>query len=233
MWFYANEDVTVVIDYMVDGDFVIPSEASYTLRSHNGLAVGSGVLTPTTTTATILVPAAANAIDSASLFENRFVLLKFTHNGKPYTLVKPYKLTNFVPMTATPDDVRRLTGLMLNELPDNDIDLNAAYFQLFDTYGTNFSNQLVATDFRGRQSNEAIALQAAIDIASSFPFRVPVSAGSEDAKFARVAKLDFAEMERELRRRLQQNLTQVISTISETSVGIFSVSSPTDPYTGA
>ena len=232
MWFYAGEPVSLTVDFIVDGEFVIPTSASYTVRNHLGVAVGSSTSLPTTgTTATIQVDSATNQISASSLFENRFVLVKFVHEGKSHTQVYPYKLTNFVPMTATPADVRRLTGLTENELPDRDIDLTSAYFFLFDAHSTDFSNQLVATDFRGRLANESIALQAAIDVVSSFPLRVPVSVRNEDAQFARIASLDFHALELELRRKLQQALTTVLS-VEETAVEVFSVSSPTDPYTG-
>lgn len=232
MWFYAGEPVSLTVDFIVDGEFVVPSSASYTLRDHTGSAVGGSSNLPTTgTTTTLQVDAATNEIGGASLFENRFVVVKFVHDGKTHTQVYPYKLTNFVPMTASPADVRRLTGLTENELPDRDIDLTSAYFFLFDTHSIDFSSQLVATDFRARLANEAIALQAAIDVVASFPLRVPVSARNEDSQFARISSLDFHALELELRRKLQQAMTAVLS-VEETTVAVFSVSSPTDPYTG-
>lgn len=233
MWFFAGENVTLNFDFKVDGEFVVPTSASYTLRNHLGVAVGSTTnLTGLTTTASIQILAVNNAIAVGALYENRYVLVKFTHNGRDHTIVQPYKLTAFVPITSTPADVRRLTGLTENELPDAEIDILSGYFQLFDSFGTDFSNQLTATTFKNRQANEAIALQAAIDVASSFPLRVPVSARSEDSQFARIANLDFAAMELELRRKLQQALTAVIS-VEETTVEVFSVATPTDPVTGA
>lgn len=233
MWFYAGEAASLTVDFRVDGEYVVPTSATYTLRDHLGAAVVTAeALTVAGTTLILEIPSSYNEIGSSSLFENRFVLVKFIHNGKPHTNVYPYHLTNFVPMTATTADVRRLTGLMENELPDQDIDLTSAYFFLFDAHSTSFSSQLLATDFRARVANEAIALQAAIEVVGSFPFRVPVSARNEDSQFARVSTLNFREIEMELRRKLQQALTTVLS-VEETTVGVFSVSSPTDPYTGA
>jgi len=233
MWFFAGENVTINFDFKVDGEFVVPTSASYTLRNHLGVAVGGAVsLTGLTTSVSIQIPAASNEIAAGALYENRYLLVTFIYNGRNHTLVQPYKLTSFVPVTATPADVRRLTGLTENELPDAEIDILSGYFQLFDSFGTDFSSHLTATTFKNRQANEAIALQAAIDVASSFPLRVPVSARSEDSQFARIAGLDFGALELELRRKLQQSLTAVIS-VEETSVEVFSVSSPTDPFTGA
>lgn len=233
MWFFAGENVTLNFDFKVDGEFVVPTSASYSLRNHLGLAVGGAVnLTGLTTSVSIQIPASDNTLGANALYENRYVLVTFVHNGRNHTLVQPYKITAFVPIAATPADVRRLTGLTENELPDAEIDILSAYFQLFDSYGTDFSSHLTATTFKNRQANEAIALQAAIDVASSFPLRVPVSARSEDSQFSRVASLNFAAMELEFRRKLQQALTAVIS-VEETTVDVFSVSSPTDPVTGA
>lgn len=233
MWFFAGENVTLNFDFKVDGQFVVPASASYTLRNHLGAAVGSAVnLTGLTTTVSIQIEADDNTLTTGALYENRYVLVTFTYNGRSYTLVQPYKITAFVPITATPADVRRLTGLTENELPDAEIDVLSAYFQLFDSFSTDFSSALTATNYKNRQANEAIALQAAIDVASSFPLRAPVSARSEDSQFARIAGLDFAAMELELRRKLQQALTAVIS-VEETTVEVFSVATPTDPVTGA
>ena len=232
MWHYAGEPLSLTVDFLVDGEFVIPSTASYSLRDHSGLAIGdSTTVNPTGTSMIIEIPALSNEIQVSSLFENRFLIVKFVHEGNSHTKTYPYKLTQFVPIAATVDDVRRLTGLNSRELPDQDIDLTSAYFSLFDAYAADFSTQLVATDFRCRQANEAIALQAAIDVVSSFPLRVPVSVANEDAEFRRTASIDFAALERELRRKLQQALTSVLS-VEETTIGVFSVSTPTDPYTG-
>jgi hypothetical protein len=233
MWFFAGENVTLNFDFKVDGEFVVPTSASYLLRNHAGLAVGSAVtLTGLTTSASITIPAISNELTVGSLYENRFVLVSFIHNGRNHTLVQPYKIAPFMPITAVPDDVRRLVGLSEAELPDRDIDIMSAYFQLYDAYATDFSNQLVATNYKNRLANESIALQAAIDVAISFPLRVPVSVRNEDSQFARTTNIDWAGLEINLRRQLQQSLTAVIS-VEETIVDVFSVSIPTDPVTGA
>lgn len=233
MWFFAGENVTLNFDFKVDGEFVVPTSASYLLRNHAGVAIGSAVnLTGLTTSASIMIPAVSNALSSEALYENRFVLVSFIHNGKSHTLVQPYKIANFVPITAVADDVRRLTGLAEAELPDADIDILGAYFKLFDSYGTDFSNQMFALTYKNRLANESIALQAAIDVAISFPLRVPVSVRNEDSQFSRTTSIDWAAMEASLRRQLQQNLTSVIS-VEETTVTVFSVTTPTDPVTGA
>lgn len=233
MWFFAGADVTLNFDFTVDGEFVVPASASYSLRNHSGVVVGSPVtLTNLTTSASITIAAASNTLGAGALYENRYVLVTFMHNGRSYTLVQPYKITSFVPISVVPDDVRRLTGLAANELPDADIDILTAYFYLFDTYGTDFSSQLTVTTFKNRLANEAIALKAAIDVAGSFPLRVPQSVRSEDSQFVRTSSIDWAGMERELRRQLQEKLTAVIS-VEESTVDVFSVSSPTDPVTGA
>jgi len=233
MWFFAGENVTLNFDFKVDGEFVVPSSASWVLRLHNGVQDGSAVaLTGLTTSASIQIPALKNALTVGSLYENRFVLVSFIHNGRSHTIVQPYKLAAFVPITTVADDVRRLTGLVESELPDADIDILGAYFKLFDAYATDFSNQLVATTYKNRLANEAIALQAAIDVAISFPLRVPQSVKSEDSQFIRTSKIDWGAMELSLRRQLQENLTAVIS-VEETTVDVFSVSTQTDPFTGA
>lgn len=233
MWFFAGADVTLNFDFIVDGEYVVPASANYSFRGHNGVVVGSTTnLTDLSTSASITVPAVNNVLATGSLYENRYVLVTFVHEGRTHTLVQNYKLTNFVPITATADDVRRLTGLAVNELPDDDIDIMSGYFYLYDAYGTDFSNQLVATTYKNRLANEAIALRAALDVVISFPLRVPQSVKSEDAQFIRTAKIDWSGMEREIRRQLQEKITAVIS-VEETTVEVFSVSSPTDPFTGA
>ena len=233
MWFFAGENVTLNFDFKVDGEFVVPSSASWIFRLHNGVQDGvSTPLTGLTTSASIEILASRNQLTVGSLYENRFVLVNFIHNGRSHTLVQTYKLASFVPITAVPGEVRRLTGLVEGELPDQDIDLMGAYFKLFDAYGTDFSNQLVATTYKNRLANEAIALQAAIDVAISFPLRVPQSVKSEDSQFIRTSSIDWAALEYGLRRQLQENLTAVIS-VEETLPEVFSVATPTDPVTGA
>lgn len=234
MWFYAGENVSLSFDFKVDGEFVVPTSASYLVRDHLGNAlVATTSLTGLTTSATVQILAASNALGSGALYENRYVLVNFIYAGKSHSMVQPYKISAFVPISAVPADVRRLTGLAENELPDQDIDLPTAYFQLLSSFGTDFTTALAATTALGQSAHEAVALQAAINVVSSFPLRVAQSVKAEDQQFTRALNIDWGGIEAELRRKLQQTMTSIVTSTTETLLDIFSVSVPTDPFTGA
>lgn len=109
------------------------------------------------TTLLIPVPLAANAIDSGRLFEKRTVVVRGLRGGQPFTATTQYRLAPWLNHSVTPDLVRAFIGTDLGELPDAEIDLVAAYYDLStlidaDTLATALSS---GTELEIR-SNDAI-----------------------------------------------------------------------------
>jgi hypothetical protein len=235
MWYFADEDVTIPIEYVVEGEYIVPTAAVVSLRNNSGVlddTIVNQTLDVTTTNTSLVISAAKNSVETDALFSNRYVKLTFTYRLKTYHKVIQYSVMDFVPMTGTPGDVRSQLGLDDVELQDKDIDLNRAYFDLLVQDSYELSTNLVSGTRTALVANEAIVLQAALNLVPSLRLRVAASLESEDSKFQRFGRMDFDEVEAKLRSR-QTALLIEIDTSTQVEFDIFGVSIPTDPVTNA
>lgn len=229
MWFEADNDVTIPVDYLVDGEFVVPDSATYTVRAHDGSVLDSGSMPASANSETLTISAANNAI--LNDWENRYVKLEFIYSGQTYYRVVTFQLSSFLPITATEDEVRALIGLNGQELPDRDIDLYGAYFRLVDLHGDGIETALTEAGSRNAAVNQAIALKAALEIVDSIPLRALITVRSEDSTASRSTDIDFDAIGRRLEVRLSTVVTDALGATPASQV-IFDFSSPTDPFSG-
>lgn len=235
MWRTAGEDVTLQIDYVVDGEFVVPSSAIVTVRDNGGVPIGGLTavsLAVDTTSATLTIPAAENNVAAENTFETRYVVVSFVHEGETYPQVYSYRIHPFVPLTTSPTDVRRELGLDRSELPDQDIDVLSAYLALRSDYGQPIEDALTAGNEKTLAVNKAVALKAALALVDSLPFRAAVKMKAEDSAVERMTEFDVSE----IRIRLGQQLGRALDVIRGVTTGgapIISLSNPTDAITGA
>lgn len=219
-WLWAGEDATISVDFEIDGNPVVPTMVSAVLRGPDGLVMFEPWVEDGTTTAMVEIP--AEYLDRTTLADYEMRTLIVTHSGPAgYTTQSyPLLLTEWVPLTVTPTTVRNLLGVDPQELPDRDVDLLTAYFDIKPRLNT-----LLTT-----KDNLAIALRAALNISSSFDLRFMQTRRSEDATVARQT-VDFAA----LRARLDSQLGDLLEEISPqtyASSAIFVLSNPTDAITG-
>jgi len=228
LWAFEDRDVTLLVDFEVDEDFVTPTSISYTVRDHD-LSVISGLedvaVTPSGTSPSITVPAVNNAITGN--YEWRFVTVTFEYDGQTHVIPLSYGLTPWRPVQVTPDYVRGLLGLTKDELPDRDIDLFRAYAELIDTYGTD-----IATTSDVLKLNKALGLKAAVTVGPSLQMRARRTAAAGDFSMSRFTSGEFSNIIGELAAAIGPVL-QDIQGDSNTDPEIFSVTSPTDVITGA
>ncbi|MCG7628997.1 hypothetical protein MHM88_14390 [Epibacterium sp. MM17-32] len=235
MWRTAGEDVNFLIDYVVDGEFVIPSSAEATVRDNAGVPIAELTavsLVVDTTSATLTIPAAQNTVAAGNTFETRFVVTSFVYEGETYTRVHSYRLHPFVPLTTTPGDVRRELGLDSSELPDRDIDILSAYLTLRADYGTQIEDALTSGDQRSLAINKAVAVKAALALVDGLPFRAAIKMKAEDSSVERMSEFDVSE----IRIRLGQQLGRALDVIRGITTGgaaTIVLSNPTDAITGA
>lgn len=234
MWWTAGEDVNFLIEYLVDGEFVIPDSATATVRSNGGTPITGLIDVPlavTSTSATLTVPAIENSVADGLIFETRYVTVKFVSDGKTHNRTFYYKVATFLPITVSPDDVRRELGLESSELPDRDIDILASYVLLRVDYGQAITDALTDSGEKSIAANKAIAVKAALDLVNSLVFRAAVKIKAEDSAVDRMSTFDVNE----IRIRLGQQLSKFIGIITgeaDTGTAIFVLSSPTDAITG-
>lgn len=236
-WRIAGEDVVLIIETRLGGQFVIPDPGSLTLTVRdNGGAPISGydqlALSDSTLSSTIVtIAASANAIDAGALFETRYVSLSYRVAGRPLSRYIRYRLSPFIPIQGTPDDVRALVGADQKELPDEDIDLVEAYFFLLNEQGNAFKDALSSTTAQGIYANKAVELQAALETLPGLPGKMSQMEAFNNAQRQR-PKLDFEALRNDLQSRLQDALNLALSAETVTPI-LFRVTTPVDVITGA
>jgi hypothetical protein len=230
MWALSGTNVSLGIDYEVDGQFVVPDSATYVVRGYTGVTVTSGSLPSLVTSEVVTVPSGYNALTGSNLFENRWVVVTFIVGAQTYSLTKGYTISGFVPTTATPEAVRSELGLDYQELPNDDIDINRAYFDLLDTYGANMTAAFLTSGVQTSAANQCVVLQAALNVAQSLALRVMISSKAEGHAMAR-APLDFDAITRGLTAKMVPLLRKAKGETALTS-SVFVLSNPTDVVTG-
>jgi hypothetical protein len=234
----AGIAVIVPFDILVDGNFVSPDvgTVTYTLRDNTALPVSGQTTVPVTTTVnqTSVTISITSSYNSKTLTtENRWVDLNFQVAGKAYTLTYAYTLVDYLPIRATEADVRALIGCSYSELPDSDIDLITAFYDLADQ--TTVASLTAALTGGGRTSmvaNRSIAAKAAMLILPSLQLRVNLLEKSDGSSFSRFTKMDWEKLEASLS-AISSEIIGVTSPSSSASAVFLFTNLPTDPVTGA
>lgn len=231
-WFTAGTDVALLINYEVDGQFVVPNGVTFQLRDTSGTLVLSGTLPGVSTSEVLTLSTLYNALTPGVPFETRFVTVTFAVNGATHQRRLSYQLVTFLPLTATPAQVRAELGLDVAELSDSEIDVYSAYFSLIEVNDAAFVAAFTTGGVRGLSANQAVVVQAALNIASSLDLRAAVLSKSEAHQFQRKAALDFEAIIARLSRKLAQLLLSAQGITVSSSSSIFVLSTPTDVITG-
>lgn len=207
---FKNEDLVLPVDIMVNGNFVYPDDNKYTykIRSMDGTILynsedeelpptvpgqdtETGEIVPTDVI-NITIPKEYNQLDDDKLFKSQLVEVSFTFNKRPYTIKKPYRITEFFYFSASPQDVRNYYGLNSGELPDEDIDLNEVYLQLVQRLGSVFTDCLKADGVGNIRANRLITLRGVVQVFSSVKLRVNQEESDGSSKFLRyLNKIDW------------------------------------------
>ncbi len=189
----------------------------------------------------VSIPGGENTISGSNVVENRFVQVTYQVSGTSFQVDANYHLTPFIPMSATADQVRALTGLTVEELPTSEVDLYQAYYNLNDvlvsvkTSSLTLKDYLISGTVKSLKANQALAIQAALDIAPSIPNRIAATQKSQDAEFTRNSKIDPNRLAMDLlsqRDSLIDSLITADASVAQTRV-LFAVTAPTDVITGA
>jgi hypothetical protein len=236
-WFQAGEDLTFDIELIVGGVPTQPDAGTVTatVRDQTGQVVAGLDHKPITvpgTTASISVPAGANAI--ASETESRYVTLSYIAGGQSRQQHAAYSLHPFLPLEASADAVRGLLGVASDELPDDDIELVPAYYDLVADNGDAFKNAFTTGNRQRQQANRALALRAALDALPSLQLRVFQARTSENNTFGRFQTVDFQQLRVDLTDQLAAALNIANASTATVSIPtLFVVSTPTDPVTNS
>lgn len=234
-WTTAGKASTIRFDIQAYDEPAVPDAGSLklTIRDNSGeiiapyddLALDDTIID----SVTVSIPASVNTI-GAYLFESRYVGLSYTVEGVPYGEQKVYRLTPFLPIQATKEDVRSHLGADAREVPDADIDLVESYFLLVSEQGDGFKTALTSATMTGIQANKCIALHAAIKLLPALPAKLRQMEQFDNSEFQRM-KVDFARLRQDLEVQLDENLREVMGTTTSLKI-LLMVSNPADVITG-
>lgn len=234
---YVGEDALVPFQFLVDGEFVSPSAASYSVRDNDGTVVLGPLAVNLSTPLTeyvVTVLGANNSVGAGLDFENRTVELQFIYQGETYRLRKSYRVTRFLLYTSTAADVRRALGVLDHELSDDDVDLTLAYFEVRDAVTqAKLDAALVAGNSSTLYANLAVTLRAAINLVPTLQLRVAQATQDDNLKFTRLSKLDFDKLADQLMAFYDTALLGIDTSTNATDLTLLSLSTPVDAITGA
>ena len=229
-WHFSDDEVTVVLDFMVDGNFVIPESASYSLRGddYSILDSNSDILLSDDATSTIITTTSTHNNINVNDFQFRYIQYKFIFKGNTYSGNHAYGLTPWLPIWITEDDVRIRLSLSVDELPDRDINLLGSHIDLIKEFGTDYSDATGGEE----DLNRVLMLKTAIASSKSIMLRARMTDQADDFTTHRFNnQVDFEALQNSLQADLAEALTDLIGLPVEIPT-ILIVSVPTDVITG-
>lgn len=186
----TNQGLAVRVMFSVGGEAVIPdADPVYTLYDGSGNPIAGHTAEPfvvgQVTAATLNIPGSANQPVVAD-FTFRTLIVSYEVNGVPYEFRTAYRVGPFLPFVVTPESVRAMVGFSLIELPDEDLDLPAAYFGVAELVDkTVLDAALSAGTAEADDANRAIGYRALLDIFSSISMRALQTEQSKNSMVSR------------------------------------------------
>lgn len=238
-WVITGSDLTYKVEFQANGTPVVPDPGSVflTIRDNAGAGISPYVnqaQTVNTTQLELTIPGLVNTPAVPGALESRYILLSYLYGGRPYSIRQSYRLTPFLTFSADEAAVRKHLGMLPEELEDYEIDLNQAYYEL-QTWVPGLATLLQAGTVATLRANDAIAIMAAILLATSLAARYAQRTVSADSEFARATKFDPNELVVELEAKLDDLINQLTAPDPSlvTNPTRFLVGTRTDPITGA
>lgn len=239
-WHLSAKASSLYVEFLQDGEYVVPDAGSIflTIRGNDGLVISGydalAMADVTVSTMTYTVPQAVNNIGAVDV-ETRYVRVDFKVGDKPLVTEQVYRVGPFLPLAATPAEVRGLFGAREQELPDSDIDLRGAYYLLLDEYPDAMTGALTVSATTWL-ANRAVVLMAGIQVAPSMPSRALKEEGLNNATQIR-ANIDWVALQHQIVGELGATLGKLEeaagSTTSAALMPILGLSIPVDPVTNA
>lgn len=234
---YLEDTIAAVLVLFRDGgEPFIPDSgsASWSLRDHEGSVVLSGQaisLGITDTQTLVQVPAIQNTITSPREFEKRMLIVTAMRNGAPWEARVPYRLTPWLNHSVTINVVRSLAGLTTQELPEDDVDIYAAYKWLEAKLTPTTLEEALASGTKNEtDANKAIASKALLEALPAVSMRMLKRKADGSIEAER-----FEQDLNALRESLQKNIDDAMTNIGnvvEAGSALFSFGNPTDVITG-
>lgn len=234
MWIVAGKDALIRLPFSFEQEPIIPDANSVklTVRDNAGQVIAGYDRMPLVVESTfyhLTLPSVVNSIGS-TLFETRFLTVEYTAGNVPQVWETSYNLCQYVPLSTSASKVRAYLGVLSDELPDSDIDLHEAYFELLQDF-PDLPTWLTDGGYKQMAANQAISLKAALKAIPSLQLRVLAVDKNDVAEFQRLKNIDFNKLEMALLSQIEKALSTASDSV-ETVPTLMVVTSPTDPVTG-
>ncbi len=224
-------------DFLVGGELVVPSAASYSLYAGDGDIV-EGLedveitLTDSSTSASLTIPEEANTTDTE--LDQRFIVLKFTYSDAEHVIEDYYLLRSVVRVPVSPSEVKVALGINPQDLPDDFVDVLAAYDAVADEASSlNLPSILASGGSSTRVLIDAIKYQAAVNTANTIEMAMMLSEQADNTVYKRFSNIDFDKLRSRLLGQYKKCLAQLTATTSTggTAVTLSLLAYGTDPVT--
>ena len=231
----AGSASTLHIDFIVDGELVVPVTPTITLSGNDGVAISgfNGLAItlgdPSDTFANVAITTAANT--KTLVFEFRTALINFQYNSKNYSTRIKYGLATRLDIPVMEDEVRAIIGLTEEEWPNNQIDIQAAYLTVDDAISASASNIIDGGTALLRDLIEAIKLRAIIDVLPAVELMANQSIQVDNTVASRFSKIDFAVLRKNIEDRYSSALLGIEASVG-TVPDIAILGEGDDPVTG-
>lgn len=213
---------------------------SYSVHDEDGAVVAGldNIVLPLgvgAVSARIDVPASANIV-SKPLFEIRSISWTYPVNGGTVNGNATYTIQRAIPFPASPEGVRQLLGITVDEVPDNRIDLMGAYLALrapmLDPDAA-LLPYLTSGDANSYLITRAIEAQAALEVLPTLQIAIAKRFDSGTNSYERWNKIDWEMLKAKLSGMVYDALIMVEPSLELAINPIFVLSVRTDPLTGA
>lgn len=236
----GGNDFLVVVPFLQGSNPIIPDVGSvfYTLYDHAGAPITGQTNVPVVTTTVsfqvaVTIPGAANLIASPKKFERRSMIVSLLRQGDPLSFTVYYRLVPLLLHGVTPQDVRSFIGVGANELPDEDIDLPAAYYHVEGDIGDLDLPSLLSTGTLAELgARECIKMRAVINIIPSLRQRLAQQESDGILQFRRAKIDDWDTLVTQAWHRYVEARSVATSTALET-LDFVIVTTDSDVITGA
>lgn len=240
--FLSGQNVNLTFRYGDQKQPRIPTQTTvtYTVLDHSGNPI-SGLVDVALTTgiaefeSTIVIPAINNSIGGSKLFERRTILVHYVSGGKTYAQILTYRLVPVTNYYVSVLDVRGFLGINENELPNQDVDMYAAYIATANDFTKVILDAaLQSGNINEVYANDCIAMQAVFAVIQSLKNRVAQSEKNGLVGFDRPVIKDFSELWAAAWMRYNLGRGILLGLIdTEVDVTLIVTTQDADPITGA
>lgn len=193
------------------------------------IAIGLGAVS-----VTITIPAGSNTV-SKPLFERRTIVWTYPTSAGIVTDSISYSIRKAVPFPVTTEGVRILLGISSQEIPDERIDLLAAYiaFSELFTDASILEDYETTGDSTSFKITKAIEAVAAIQLLPTLQLALARRKDSGTNQYERWNRIDWMGLKASLDMIVTEALLLVDPTLEFDFLPVFTLSIRTDPLTGA